>query len=118
MAEIVLSTGKKIGLREKKGQHHFIERRLLATCGGEGGQNVGGVMSSLAIQAIVRIDTIDGNKVSIPEDEAGIFVLMDNFTYEEWDEFERLTLPQNLKVSIEQAAKNLPTSLGSETESN
>jgi hypothetical protein len=118
MAEITLSTGKKIGIRQKKGQHHFIERKLLATCGGEGGQNMGGIMSTIAIQTIVGIESIDGKEVNVPHDEAGIFELMDQFTYEEWDELERNSLPANLKKKIEESAKNSQTSTGSDNESN
>jgi hypothetical protein len=110
--EFVLSTGKKVTLREKKGQHHFIERRLLATSIGEGGQNLGGLMSTVTIQTIVAIEAIDGSPVKTPEDLAGIYELMDNFTYEEWAELEKKSLPADVQKKIDEAAKNSQTSPG------
>lgn len=118
MAEIVLSTGKKVGLREKKGQHHFIERRLLATSIGEGGQNIGGLMSTVTIQTIVAIESIDDEKVKTPNDLSGIYELMDNFTYDEWAELEKKALPADVQKKLDEAAKNSQTSVGSVTESN
>lgn len=117
MAEITLSTGKKIALREKKGQHHFIERRLMATSMGDGGRNIGGVMGAVTVSAIVSIDTVDGEKITTPTDEAGIFELMDRFSYEEWGEFEqKLATPEEAR-QLEEAAKNLQASPGSVEES-
>jgi hypothetical protein len=118
MAEITLSTGKKVAQREKKGQHHFIERSLLANCMKEGGQNLGGIMSTVTIQTVVGIQSVDGMPVKIPEKLAEVFELMDNFTYEEWAELETKSLPKEAQAKLEEAAKNLQTSPGSETASN
>ena len=30
--EIILSTGKKVLKRERRGQHHIVEKRLLSVC--------------------------------------------------------------------------------------
>ncbi|OXM84607.1 hypothetical protein [Paenibacillus rigui] len=111
--EITLSTGKRVGVREKKGQHHFIERRLMATSMGEGGQNLGAFMGIVTIAAIVSIESIDGEKVSTPVNESEIYELMDRFTYEEWAEFEmKIRTPED-KTKLEEAAKNLLNSPGS-----
>lgn len=118
MAEVTLSTGKKVGLREKKGQHHFIERRLLATTIGDGGQNIGSLMSTVTIQTIVAVESIEGEKVKTPEDLKGIYELMDNFSYEEWAELEKKALPAEVQKKLDEAAKNLQNSPGSETASN
>ncbi|MDO3680638.1 hypothetical protein [Paenibacillus ehimensis] len=118
MGEITLSTGKKVGLREKKGQHHFIERRLLSTSIGEGGQNLGGIMSTVAVSTIVAIESIDGEKVKTPEDLTGIYELMDHFTYAEWAELETKAQPVGMQKKLDEAAKNLQSSTGSGNESN
>ncbi|MCP1306484.1 hypothetical protein [Paenibacillus tyrfis] len=118
MREITLSTGKKVGLREKKGQHHFIERRLLASSIGEGGQNLGSIMSTVAVTTIVSIESIDGEKVKTPDDLTGIYELMDNFTYDEWNELEKKSLPADTQKKLDEAAKNLQNSDGSDNESN
>lgn len=114
MAEITLSTGKKVTLREKKGQHHFIERRLLATCMGEGGQNIGGVLSTVTIQTVVGIAAVDGNKINIPENLAGVYEVMNEFTYDEWNELETKNLPKEAQEKLAEMAKNSLSSPGSE----
>lgn len=114
--EITLSTGKKVTLREKKGQHRFIEKRLMATCMGEGGQNLGGVMTALTISSIVSIEAINGEKVSIPTDISQIFELMSNFEYDEWNEFELKSAPKEVQDKLEELAKNSQPSPGFGTE--
>jgi len=106
MLEIILSTGKKIELREKKGQHHFIERKLLASSMDEGGHNIGGVMSTLTVQNIISVDAVNGEKVDVPQNLAEIFEVMDKFTYEEWAEFEKENMPRSVKDKLEELAKN------------
>ncbi|MDR6883021.1 hypothetical protein [Bacillus sp. 3255] len=118
MSEIILSTGKKVGLRQKKGQHHFIERRLLATTMGDGGSNLGGLMSTVTIQTIVAIESIEGENVKTPEDSAGIFELMDRFDYEEWSELEKKSMPAEVQKKLDEAAKNSQTNPGSAIASN
>ncbi|WP_019123640.1 hypothetical protein [Brevibacillus massiliensis] len=113
--EITLSTGKKVTLRQKKGQHHFIERNLLAACAGEGGQNIGGMALSVAVQTIVSIEAIDGEKVDTPTNLAGVYEFMDQFTYQEWNELEMKSISKEDQEKIE-AAKNLLNSPGSVTE--
>lgn len=115
MNEITLSTGKKVTLREKKGQHHLIERRLLAASMADGGQNLGGALSMVTIQTVVSVESVDGDKVKIPENLAGIYELMDNFTYDEWNELETKNLPKAMQDKLAELAKNLPASPGSET---
>ncbi|MCG9966866.1 hypothetical protein L9W92_02175 [Pelotomaculum terephthalicicum JT] len=88
MEDITLSTGKIVTPREKKGQHHFIERRLLATCMSEGGQNIGGIMSTVTIQTVVGVAAVNGEKMDVPEGLAGVLELMSEFTYDEWNELE------------------------------
>lgn len=113
---IELSTGKKIGIRDKKGQHHFIERKLISNCIGSGGSNVGGYMTNIAIQNIVAIESIDGEEIKTPENLAEIFELMNKFDYKEWDEFETANLSEEDKEKLDKLAKNLQASPGSETE--
>lgn len=115
MTEITLSTGKKVTLREKKGQHHLIERRLLAACMDDGGQNLGGALSMVTIQTVVSVGAINGDRVKIPDNLADIYELMDNFTYEEWNELETKNLPKAMQDKLAEMAKNSPASLGSET---
>ncbi|MGF9909488.1 hypothetical protein [Brevibacillus porteri] len=113
---ITLSTGKKVTQREKRGQHNFIERKLLATCMGEGGQNIGGALSAVSIRTIIGIEAVDGEAVTIPSDLAGVFEVMDKFGYEEWNELESKMLPKETQEQLAAAAKNLANSPGSETE--
>ncbi|WP_027416208.1 hypothetical protein [Aneurinibacillus terranovensis] len=118
MAEITLSTGKKVVMREKRGQHHFIERALLAICIKEGGQNIGGILSTVAIQTVVGLASVDGEAIVTPSDLAGVYGVMDHFTYEEWTELEKEALPKEAKEKLDEAAKNLQTPPGSATVSN
>lgn len=117
MAEITLESGKRVGIREKKGQHHFIERSLLASCMKEGGQNLGGIMSTVTIQTVVGVESVNGLPVKLPDNLAGVFEVMDNFTYEEWAELEKKSLPKDVQEKLDEAAKNLQSKTGSETES-
>ena len=67
--EIVLSTGKKITKRERRGQHHIVENRLLSACSvkGEGtGVNIGELVLARDIKKAVAIAEIDGVKQKIP----------------------------------------------------
>ncbi|QDX91068.1 hypothetical protein EEL32_00190 (plasmid) [Brevibacillus laterosporus] len=114
--EKVLSTGKKITLRKKKGPHHFIERNLLSTVQGEGGANLGGITLTILVKAVVAIESVDGEKVKIPEDLTGLLEFMASFEYEEWDEVEKVVLTPEEKAKLEEAAKNSLNSPGSETE--
>lgn len=113
--EIILTTGKKVNLREKKGQHHFVERKLLAACLSDGGQNIGGILSTVTIQAVVCISAVDGTEVKIPTTLADVFEVMNHFTYEEWNEFETSSLPKGVKEKLEEAAKNSHASSGLDT---
>lgn len=112
--EIVLSTGKKITKRERRGQHHIVENRLLSACSvkGEGtGVNIGDLVLASDIKTAVAIAEIDGVKQKIPTSLSEVYELASEFTYEEWEE---LTLElQKDKREIEQKAKNLQISTGS-----
>ncbi|MBM7106896.1 hypothetical protein [Brevibacillus laterosporus] len=114
--EKVLSTGKKITLRKKKGQHHFIERNLLSTVQGDGGTNLGGITLTILVKAVVAVESINGENVEIPENITGLLEFMASFEYEEWDELERVVLTPEEKAKLEEAAKNLQESPGSEKE--
>ncbi len=112
--EIILSTGKKITKRERRGQHHIVENRLLSACSvkGEGtGVNIGDLVLASDIKTAVAIAEIDGVKQKIPTSLSEVYELASEFTYEEWEE---LTLElQKDKKEIEQKAKNLQISTGS-----
>ena len=112
--EIVLSTGKKITKRERRGQHQIVENRLLSACSvkGEGtGVNIGDLVLASDIKTAVAIAEIDGVKQKIPTSLSEVYELASEFTYEEWEE---LTLElQKDKREIEQKAKNLQISTGS-----
>jgi hypothetical protein len=114
---ITLSTGKVITKRQKKGQHHFMERALLAACMTEGGQNIGGVMSTMTIQNIFSIGAINGQEIKPPKNLSDVYEIMSEFEYDEWAEFEKLVLPKEIQEKLDAAAKNSPNSPGSETES-
>ncbi|UED70695.1 hypothetical protein [Brevibacillus sp. HD3.3A] len=113
--EITLSTGKKVTLREKKGQHNFIERKLQALTFGDSGANLGSVLATVTISTIVAIETVNGQAVDIPKNEAEVFELMDNFTYDEWNELEGKTAPKAVREKLEEAAKNSQKPPGSVT---
>ncbi|MCR8939748.1 hypothetical protein O0555_20835 [Brevibacillus laterosporus] len=114
--EYTLSTGKKIVIRKKKGPHHFIERKLLSVVQGDGGANLGGVILTVLVKAVVGIESVNGEKVEIPENLTGILEFMASFEYEEWEEVERVVLTPEEKAKLEEAAKNLQESPGSEKE--
>lgn len=115
--EIILSTGKKITKRERRGQHHIVENRLLSACSvkGEGtGVNIGDLVLASDIKTAVAIAEIDGVKQKIPSSLSEVYELASEFTYEEWEE---LTLElQKDKKEIEQKAKNLQISTGLDKE--
>lgn len=121
MEEIVLKTGKKIGIRQKNGQYHFIESRLTAACSPrmrneeDMGVNFGDMLIATEISAICSIESIDGEKIRMPMDLKDVFELMNRFTYEEWTLF-KTALNSEQKEAIEEAAKNLQASIGSATE--
>lgn len=114
--EITLSTGKKVTLREKKGQHALIERKLQATILNDSGVNMGSVLSTMTFSSIVSIAAIDGQDVNVPTSEAEVYELMSNFTYDEWIELEGKTAPKEVQEKLDKLAKNSPNSPGSETE--
>ncbi len=111
--EIVLSTGKKITKRERRGQHHIVENRLLSACSMKGdgtGVNIGDLILASDIKTAVAIGEIDGVKQKIPSSLSEVYELAGEFTYEEWEEL-TLELQKN-KKEMEQQAKNLQVSTG------
>ncbi|MEY8322114.1 hypothetical protein AAK894_13765 [Lachnospiraceae bacterium 46-61] len=115
--EMILSTGKKVTKRQRRGQHHIVENRLLSACSvkGEGtGVNIGDLVLASDIKTAVAIGEIDGVKQKIPSSLSEVYELAGEFTYEEWEE---LTLElQKDKKEIEQKAKNLQISTGLDKE--
>ncbi len=115
--EVVLSTGKKVIIRQKKGQHHIVENRLLSACAvsnSDIGLNIGDYMMSSEISTAVAIEEIDGISVKIPQTLAEVYELADKFTYDEWTELKLAIQPK--KEEIEKLAKNLQSSIGSDKE--
>ena len=113
--EVILSTGKKIIIRQRKGQHHIVENRLLSACAApksDDGLNIGDFMMSSEISTAVAIEEIDGVKVKIPKNLAKVYELADRFTYDEWTELKVAIQPK--KEEVEKLAKNLQTSIGSD----
>ena len=111
--EIVLSTGKKITKRERKGQHHIVENRLLSACAVKGdgnGINIGDLILASDIKTAVAIGEIDGTKQKIPTSLSEVYELANEFSYEEWEEL-KIELQKD-KKEIEEKAKNLQTSTG------
>lgn len=111
--EIKLSTGKIVTIKERKGQHHIIENRLLSACAVSnvnGGINIGDLILASEIKTIIAIEYIDDKKMKIPSNMSEAYEMMDNFTYDEWDELKFAM--QSKKKLIEQVAKNLQTSTG------
>mgnify|MGYP001046290419 FL=1 len=111
--EIILSTGKKVTKRERRGQHHIVENRLLSACSikGDGtGINIGAMILASDIKAAVMIAEIDGVKQKIPTSLSEVYELAGEFSYEEWEEI--LISLQKDKKEIEEKAKNLQTSTG------
>lgn len=111
--EIVLSTGKRIEIRERKGQHHILEGKLLAACAEpmQGNMpNVGDLILMSEIKVAMSIKSIDGEAVKIPMKLADVFDLADRFQYEEWDELKLAIQPK--QELIEAAAKNLQENSG------
>ena len=111
--EIILSTGKKVTKRERRGQHHIVENRLLSACSikGDGtGINIGDMILASDIKAAVMIAEIDGVKQKIPTSLSEVYELAGEFRYEEWEEI--LISLQKDKKEIEEKAKNLQTSTG------
>ena len=115
--EIVLSTGKKVTKRERRGQHHIVESRLLSACSikGDGtGVTVGDLILASDIKAAVAIGEIDGVKHKIPASLSEVYELAGEFTYEEWEEL-KIELQKD-KKEMEEKAKNLQASIGSDSE--
>ncbi len=111
--EIILSTGKKVTKRERRGQHHIVENRLLSACSVKGdgtGINIGDMILASDIKAAVMIAEIDGVKQKIPTSLSEVYELAGEFSYEEWEEI--LISLQKDKKEIEEKAKNLQTSTG------
>lgn len=111
--EIVLSTGKKVIKRERRGQHHIVESRLLSACSikGDGtGVTVGDLILASDIKVAVAIGEIDGTKQKIPTSLPEVYELAGEFTYEEWEEL-KMELQKD-KKEIEEKAKNLQASTG------
>lgn len=116
MAEIKLSTGKVITTREKTGQFHLIEGRLLSCCApGEGTNVVGAQMVSSEITTVCSIAAIDGVKVKIPEGLADMYEIMAKFNYDEFLEL-KMQLHKKDTATIKEMAKKLQNSLGFEAE--
>ena len=115
--EIVLSTGKKVIKRERRGQHHIVESRLLSACSikGDGtGVTVGDLILASDIKTAVAIGEIDGTKQKIPASLSEVYELAGEFTYEEWEEL-KIELQKD-KKEMEEKAKNLQASIGSDSE--
>ena len=104
--EIVLSTGKKVTKRERRGQHHIVENRLLSACSLK-------ILES-DIKVAVEIWEIDGTKQKIPASLSEVYELAGEFTYEEWEEL-KIELQKD-KKEMEEKAKNLQASIGSDSE--
>lgn len=115
--EVRLSTGKVIKLRERKGQHHIIESRLLSSCAvtsSSAGVNIGDLILASEIKSAVSIEEIDGMRIKMPEKLGDVFELANRLTYDKWDEFKLAIQPK--KELIEAAAKNLQTDTGLDNE--
>lgn len=116
--EIVLSTGRSVKIRERKGQHHIVESRLLSSCAvsasGGAGVNIGDLILAAEIKLAVCIEEVDGKKVSIPKNLADVYELANQFDYDEWDELKLAIQPK--KGLIEAAAKNLQENSGFDSE--
>lgn len=115
--EIVLSTGKKVTKRQRRGQHHIVEDRLLCACAVKGsgdGINIGDLILAGDIKTAVAIGEIDGTKVKIPTSLSEVYELAEEFSYEEWMEL-KLALQENQK-ELEEKAKKLQASIGLDSE--
>lgn len=111
--QVTLSTGKVVLIRERKGQHHIIESRLLSSCAqpsGENGINIGELILANEIKTAVAIEEVDDRKLKIPSSLADVFELANLFSYEEWDELKEAL--QMKRDEMEAAAKNLQASAG------
>lgn len=114
--EIILKTGKKVVKRERRGQHHIVENRLLSACSVKGngtGINIGDLILASDIKTAVAIGEIDGVKQKIPSSLSEVYELAGEFTYEEWEEL-KIELQKD-KKEIEEKAKNLQASIGSDS---
>ncbi len=117
---ITLKTGKVVLLREKKGQHHIMESRLLAAISAKGqtvdgiGVNMGDLMLVTEVKTAISISQVETEKIKMPTSLVEIYELADKFTYEEWDELKRIIQPR--KEETEELSKNLQTSIGSDKE--
>lgn len=114
--EITLSTGKKISTREKTGQFHLIEGRLLTSCAPNDGYNIVGTQVIAGeINIICSIAKIDGKEVKVPETLSDMYEIMAGFSYEEITEL-KLKLREKEAANIKEMAKKLQANLGSEAE--
>ena len=111
--EIVLSSGKKIAVREKTGQFHLIEGRLLTSCApGTGANVIGAQLVSTDISTVCSIAAINGKEVKIPESLADMYDIMSGFEYDEYSEL-KLALRKSEAEKIEAMAKKLQSNPGS-----
>lgn len=111
--EVRLSSGRIVTLRERKGQHHIIESRLLSTCAisnNGAGVNIGDLILASEIKLAISIEEIDGKRIKMPSNLSDVIELANKFTYDEWDEIKLAIQPK--KELVEEAAKNLQTSTG------
>lgn len=116
-SEIVLSTGKRVKKRELKGQHHFIESRLLSACAVSlkgTNANIGDLVLASEVKTAIAIEKIDGERMKMPETLADVYVLAGKFTYEEWDELKIAMQPS--KEKVEKMVKKLQENTGSDSE--
>lgn len=115
--EIILSTGKRVTKRERLGQHHIFESRLLSACAEslkKDGMNIGDFILAAEIKIAVGIGEVDGKPVKIPKNLAEVYELASKFTYEEWGEL-KLKMQDNRK-DIEAEAKKLQAAMDLEIE--
>lgn len=112
--EIKLSTGKLVLLRERKGQHHIIESRLLSNCAmttQNAGINIGDLILAAEIKLAVSVAEVDGKPIKMPMELKDVYELASLFQYEEWDELKQVLQPK--KAATEAEAKNLAARDGS-----
>lgn len=115
--EIVLTNGKKVKLRELKGQHHIVESRLLSVCSenaSNDGVNIGDLILASDIKLAIAIEEIDGKRIKIPKKLSEVMELANEFSYDDWSELKLAIQPK--KELIEATAKNLQKNSGLENE--
>ena len=90
---------------------------MLSACSikGDGtGVTVGDFILASDIKVAVAIGEIDGTKQKIPASLSEVYELAGEFTYEEWEEL-KIELQKD-KKEMEEKAKNLQASIGSDSE--